>query len=60
MIELCKDGSLLRTIRTTPSAGAYQREVGLGIKPGSDYSIKSKNTADEAIFDMSDNNFTVN
>jgi hypothetical protein len=60
VIELYKGDSLLQTIGTTPSTGAYQWEVGLDLEPGSDYSIKVKSSADEALFDMSDNTFTIN
>ena len=60
VIELYKGDSLLQIIGTTPSTGAYQWEVGLDLEPGSDYSIKVKSSADEALFDMSDNTFTIN
>ncbi|MHC4512052.1 MAG: Ser-Thr-rich GPI-anchored membrane family protein [Planctomycetota bacterium] len=59
VIELYKGDSLLRTIKTTASTGAYAWEVGLDLGPGSDYSIKVKSSADETLFDMSDNTFTI-
>ena len=59
VIELYKGDSLLQTIKTTPNMGAYTWEVGLGLELGSDYSIKVKSSADETLFDTSDNTFTI-
>ena len=60
VIELAKGDSSLQVIDTVPSTGAYKWEVGLDIEPSSDYSIKVKSSADEALFDMSDNTFNIN
>ena len=59
VIELYKGDALLQAINTTPSTGAYTWEVGLALELGSDYSIKLKSSADENLFDMSDNTFTI-
>jgi hypothetical protein len=59
VLELYKDDTFVRTIRTTSSIGAYEWEVDLDLEPGCDYSIKVKSSEDEAIFDMSDEVFAI-
>jgi len=60
VIELYKGDSLLQTLGTTPSAGAYKWEVDLTLEPGDDYSIRIKSSTDEALADASDTVFTIN
>ena len=59
VIELYKDEVLVETIGTFPSDRAYEWEVGLALEPGCDYSIKVKSSTNGAIFDESDNTFSI-
>jgi hypothetical protein len=59
VIELYKGGSLLQTIDTVPSTGAYKWEVDLALETGDDYSIQVKSTVDENMADRSDAAFTI-
>jgi hypothetical protein len=59
VIELYKGDSLLQTIDTVPSTGAYKWEASLTLEPGVDYSIQVRSSMDEIIADMSDTKFTV-
>jgi len=59
VIELYKGDSLLQTIDTVPSTGAYKWEAGLTLEPGDDYSIQIKSTVDELMADMSNTSFTI-
>jgi len=59
VIELYKGGSLLQTIDTVPSTGAYKWETDLTLEPGDDYFIQIRSTADETMADMSDTAFTI-
>jgi len=58
-IELYQGESLVETLATVPSIGAYEWEVGLDLAPGDDYSIRIKSTKDESLADASDAAFTV-
>ena len=58
VLELYKDDTLVQTIGTVPSIGAYEWEVGLALDPGCDYSIKVKSSSNGALFDMSDGTFS--
>jgi hypothetical protein len=59
VIELYRGESVVETIATVPSTGAYEWEVGLDLEPGDDYSVQVKSTADKAVADASDATFTV-
>ncbi|MFC1634058.1 arylsulfotransferase family protein [Planctomycetota bacterium] len=59
LIELYKGDSLLQTIDTAPSTGAYKWEVDLTLETGDDYSIKVKSVVDEILFDVSDFPFAI-
>jgi hypothetical protein len=59
VIELYKDGTLVETIGTIPSDRAYEWEVGLALEPGCDYSIKIKSSTNGALFDESDDTFSI-
>lgn len=58
-IELHKSGSLLKTIDTVPSTGAYKWEAPLSLEAGADYSIQIKSTVDETMADASDAVFAI-
>jgi hypothetical protein len=58
-IELHKGGSLLKTITTVPSTGAYKWDVDLTLEAGDDYSIKVTSTVDGTLFDTSDVAFVI-
>ena len=58
VIELYKGETLVETIGTVPSDRAYEWEVGLGLEPGC-YSIKVKSSTNGALFDTSDNVFSI-
>jgi len=59
VIELYKDEVLVETIGTVPSDRAYEWEVGLALEPGCDYSIKVKSSTNGALFDDSDDTFSI-
>ena len=59
VIELHKGGSLLETIDTVPSTGAYKWEASLTLKTGDDYSIRIKSTAEDTLADASDSVFSI-
>ena len=59
VIELYKDDTLVKTIGTVPSIGAYEWEVDLTLDPGCDYSIKIKSSTNGALFDDSDGVFNL-
>ena len=59
VIELYKGDSLLQTIDTVSSIGAYEWEVNLTLEPGEDYSVAVKSAVDDTIFDVSDVAFTI-
>jgi hypothetical protein len=59
VIELHKGGSLLQTIDTVLSTGAYKWEVDLTLEPGDDYFIQIRSTVDETMADKSDTAFTI-
>ena len=59
VIELCKGDSLLQTIDTVPSTGAYKWETGMTLEPGEDYSIQIRSSMDEMMADMSDTTFII-
>ena len=59
VLELYKGDVLVQTIGTVSSIGAYEWEVGLALEPGCDYSIKVKSSTNSALFDMSDNTFSL-
>ena len=59
VLELYKDDTLVQTIGTVPSIGAYEWEVDLVLDPGCDYSIKVKSSTNGALFDMSDDAFNL-
>lgn len=58
-IELHKSGSLLKTITTIPSTGAYKWDVDLTLEAGDDYSIQVTSTVDGTLFDASDVAFVI-
>ena len=60
VIELYKGQSLLQTIDTVPSTGAYKWEVDLELETGEDYSIQIRSMVNEVMADMSDAAFTIN
>lgn len=60
VIELYKGGSLVQTIATASSTGAYRWEVDLALEAGDDYSIRIKSSTDETEADVSDGVFTIN
>jgi hypothetical protein len=59
VIELYKGESLLQTIGTVPSTGAYKWEVDLELETGEDYSIKVRSSVDETLVDVSDVPFVI-
>jgi len=59
VIELYKDEALVETIGTVPSDRAYEWEVDLALEPGCDYSIKVKSSTNGALFDDSDDTFSI-
>ena len=59
VLELYKDDTFVQTIDTVPSIGAYEWEVGLALEPGCDYSIKVKSSVNGALFDDSDDVFSI-
>lgn len=59
VIELYKDETFVQTIETASSIGAYEWEVDLSLEPGCDYSIRIKSSTDEAVFDVSDDVFSI-
>jgi hypothetical protein len=59
VIELHRGGSLLQTIDTVPSTGAYKLEVDLTLEPEDNYSIRLKSAVDDTLFDTSDAAFTI-
>ena len=58
-IELYKGDSLLQTIDSVPSTGAYKWEASLTLEPGEDYSIQIRSSMDEMMADMSDTTFII-
>jgi len=58
-IELYQGESLVETIATVPSIGAYEWEVGLDLVPGDGYSIRIKSTKDQSLADASDATFSI-
>ena len=59
VLELYKDDTLVQTIGTVPSDRAHEWEVDLALEPGCDYSIKVKSSTNGALFDMSDDAFSI-
>jgi len=59
ILDLYKGGAFLSSIRTNASTGAYSWEVGLGLTPGSDYAIRIRSAANPALFDLSDQPFSI-
>jgi hypothetical protein len=59
VIELYKGGVLSQVIATNASSGAYQWEVGLGLDPGFDYTIRIKSATDGALFGESSAAFSI-
>jgi hypothetical protein len=59
VLELYKDDTFVKTIRTVSGPGAYEWEVDLDLEPGCGYSIKAKSSVDETISDMSDDPFGI-
>ena len=59
VLELYKGDTLVQTIDTVPSIGAYEWEVDLALDPGCDYFIKVKSSTNGALFDMSDGAFSL-
>jgi hypothetical protein len=60
VIDLYKAGVYVSTIASNaPSTGAYQWPVGLGLTPGSDYTIRISSSTNPALFDTSDSPFSI-
>ena len=59
VIELHKADSLLGIIATTSSTGTFRWEIDVKLETGSDYKMKLKSLADETLFDVSDNTFSI-
>jgi len=59
VLEVYKGGTFVKTIDTVSSIGAYEWEVDLSLEPGCDYSIKVKSSTNGALFDMSDDDFSI-
>jgi hypothetical protein len=60
VIDLYKAGAYVSTIASNaPSTGAYQWPVGLGLTPGSDYTIRISSSTNPALFDTSDSPFSI-
>jgi len=59
LIELYKNEAPVQTIGTVPSDRAHEWQVGLALEPGCDYSIKVKSSANGALFDVSDDTFSI-
>ncbi len=59
IIELYKADVFVEEIASVSGTGAYLWEVDLGLEPGDDYKIKIKSSVDDAIYDVSDNNFSI-
>ena len=60
VIDLYKAGAYVSTISSNaPDTGAYQWQVGLGLTPGSDYSIRISSSVNPALFDTSDAPFSI-
>ncbi len=59
-IELFKGGVFHSTIiSSTPSDGSKNWDIPLSLEPGSDYKIKISSVSNSAVFDFSNNNFTI-
>ena len=59
-LELYKAGAYVSTISSNaPATGAFQWQVGLGLTPGNDYSIKIRSVTNSALFDVSDAPFSI-
>jgi hypothetical protein len=59
-IDLYKSGAYLTRIATNaPSTGAYQWQVGLGLTPSNDYTIRISSSTNSALFDASDAPFSI-
>ena len=60
VIDLYKAGVYVSTIASNaPGTGAYQWPVGLGLTPGSDYTIRISSSTNPALFDTSDSPFSI-
>jgi hypothetical protein len=59
VIDLYENGTFLESIATNASTGAYQWEIGLGLVPGNNYSLKIRSAVDDGVFDMSDRAFNI-
>jgi len=59
VIDLYKNGVFQRSLVTNASTGSYRWEVGLGLVPGNDYSIKISSTVTGTLFDSSDLPFSI-
>jgi Arylsulfotransferase (ASST)/Ser-Thr-rich glycosyl-phosphatidyl-inositol-anchored membrane family len=59
-IDLYKSGAYLTTIATNaPSTGAYQWQVGLGLVPGNDYTVRITSSTNSALFAASQAPFSI-
>jgi len=54
VIDLYKGATMVMTIDTVSSIGAYEWEVDLGLDPGTDYSIKVSSSTDPTLYDFSE------
>lgn len=59
IIELHKDGSFLELIDTTTNSGGYAWDIPTDLTLTSSYKIMIKDAADESIYDLSDETFSL-
>lgn len=59
VIDLYKGGVYATTITNTPDTGAYQWQIGLGLVPGNDYTIRISSSSDPALFTESQAPFSI-
>jgi hypothetical protein len=59
VLELYKDDTFVKTIRTVSGPGVYEWEVDLDLDSGCGYSIKAKSSVDENLSDLSDDPFGI-
>lgn len=59
IIDLYKAGVYVTTITNTPSTGAYQWQVGLGLVPGNDYTIRISSSTNSSLFSTSAGPFSI-
>ena len=59
VLDLYKKGTFLRSITTNSTTHSYRWEVDADLVPGNDYSIRVSSATNAALFDVSDNFFSI-